>query len=186
MSIICTCGHASGPMCNGANGCPFNATDGMPKTKLKTWVERLAEEQAKQKELLAKDNTQLPAEVIKREQQLENDPGVSIAYVEGFKEGRTLCATEYALKLQEANAEIDRLKRWQKEAQELLNPIFSYGQSKESGIMVGERITHVVLERAKKFESVCVLLEKAMKHVNRKAHKELINEIKTFLDGTKE
>lgn len=53
MSIICTCGKASGPMCNGANGCPFNATDGMPAPK--TWKERLAQEQAKQKELLARE-----------------------------------------------------------------------------------------------------------------------------------
>lgn len=35
MSIICTCGKASGPMCNGAKGCPLNATDGMPAPKAK-------------------------------------------------------------------------------------------------------------------------------------------------------
>jgi hypothetical protein len=48
MSIICTCGKASGPMCNGAVGCPLNGMDGVPAPKRKTWKERLAEEQAKQ------------------------------------------------------------------------------------------------------------------------------------------
>jgi hypothetical protein len=61
MSIICTCGRASGPMCNGADGCPLNDTDGMPAPKIKTWSERLAEEQAKQQELLSKEcNCSIP------------------------------------------------------------------------------------------------------------------------------
>lgn len=47
MSIICTCGKASGPMCNGADGCPLNGMDGVPAPNKKTWKERLAEEQAK-------------------------------------------------------------------------------------------------------------------------------------------
>jgi len=48
MSIICTCGKASGPMCNGASGCPLNGMDGVPAPKRKTWKERLAEELARQ------------------------------------------------------------------------------------------------------------------------------------------
>lgn len=64
MSIICTCGHAPGPMCNGTPGCPLSATDGMPAPKIKTWKERLAVEQAKQAtEKQMTNKTQLPEEV---------------------------------------------------------------------------------------------------------------------------
>lgn len=58
---------------------------------------------------MSKDNTQLPAEVVKRQQQLEDDPWVSIAYIEGFKEAKNLVATEYATKLQQTKQMLFRL-----------------------------------------------------------------------------
>ena len=54
-------------------------------------------------------DTQLPAEVLKRERQLLNDQGVSIAYIEGFREGAMLTNTEYATKLNEARALIGKM-----------------------------------------------------------------------------
>ena len=51
MSIICTCGKASGPMCNGADGCPHNGP-------FENWNKSLA----KQQQMNTNPNTQLPDE----------------------------------------------------------------------------------------------------------------------------
>jgi len=115
-------------------------------------------------------------------------------------------ATEYAIKLHQAeqeikylrgdievrdydikeyNKEIKELKQWKKEATELLQPILDYGQSKESGILVGGHITKIVLERCKQYQAARALLEKFISRHEGGLLPDrfLYNEIKTFLDG---
>lgn len=69
-------------------------------------------------------------------------------------------ATAYAVKLQEAQQEIERLKQWKSEASTLLDPILKYGQSKEANIPLGESITDTVLERCKRYDQSQQEIEK--------------------------
>lgn len=151
------------------------------------------------------NNTQLPAEVERQIEQRAHDAASSLYSPNNYNEftsyqaGYTKCATEYATKLHQERQENAELKRWKDEAQELLNPILEYGQSKEAGIGLGESITEVVLERCKRYEQEQQDLKKAKRLLNRcynnfigaaemaenNIDKRLMTEIKTFLDGTK-
>lgn len=134
-------------------------------------------------------NTQLPAEVVEEIKNKANskykEHGLirMISRREGFMDG----ATEYATKLHTVEQENTQLKQWKKEAAELVNPIFSYGQSKEANIPLGESIINVILERCKKFDAARTLLEKfkSRHEAGLLPDRFIYDEIKTFLDGTK-
>jgi hypothetical protein len=83
--------------------------------------------------------------------------------------------------------ENERLQQWKSEASELVNPIFSYGQSKEANIPLGESITVVVLDRCNKFNQAKQLLIEVlvMNEMWGDLPGEFINKVKPFLDGTK-
>lgn len=125
-----------------------------------------------------------------------NRAAASYYSIKNYMIGRGVCwpyerpplPTEYAIKLHEAQQEIAQLKRWKMEASELLNPILDYGQSKEAGIPLGESITAVMLKRCKQAKEARILLEKVIyRHEGGLLPDRLLyNEIKSFLDGTKQ
>ena len=123
------------------------------------------------------DNTQLPAEVDKRQQQLEDDPGVSIAYIEGFKEAKNLVATEYATKLHHAQQEIEsltnQLKNHSKVADENMKLLRQENEDKDLLI----EMYNVKHNKAR------ALIEKMNAKYGALHHEALANEIKQFLDG---
>lgn len=132
------------------------------------------------------DKTQLPAEI---ENKIFN---VLICHTHASravasKELAQLFAAEYAKKLQQAEQEIEQLKRWKMEAVELLNPILEYGQYKEAAIPSGQSITNVVLERCKRLDAAHALLSKFISRheAGLLPDRFIYDEIKTFLDGTK-
>jgi hypothetical protein len=102
-------------------------------------------------------------------------------------------ATAYAVKLHEAQQEIERLKGWKSEASTLLDPILNYGQSKEANIPLGESIIDKVLERCKRYDQSKQILKEAENFIKgitafigqTEKGEYLLTEIKTFLDGTK-
>lgn len=53
---------------------------------------------------------------------------------------------------------IELLERWKKEAQELLNPIFDWGQKK---LPLGTSITKEALRRAKEYDTLVDILDEA-------------------------
>jgi hypothetical protein len=142
-------------------------------------------------------DTQLPAEVLdKITQEAEaiynkldsaardyDEYEYGLPMFEKCKEPIERVLTEYASKLHQEQQENAQLKQWKKEAQELLNPILDYGQSKEAGIPLGESITVVVLERCKRFENAGKLFKKIIDLYDLTPEDDLYNEIKTFLDG---
>jgi flagellar biosynthesis/type III secretory pathway protein FliH len=143
------------------------------------------------------NNIQLPADVLDELEAAAQDKYTKMAenaedikddaYAQGYAEGWHTGATEYATKLHQAEQENTDLKRWKAEANELLNPILNYGQSKEAAIPIGASITKTVLERCKHVDAARTLLEKFIsRHEGGLLPDRFIyNEIKTFLDGTK-
>lgn len=139
-------------------------------------------------------NTQLPAEVLEeiklkaeeyanRHINGRSQPEVWEIVFKANEAG----ATEYASKLHQVEQENAQLKQWKAEASTLLKPILDYGQSKEANFPLGESITTTVLERCKKHDTASTLLKKVVEKYGHlyEWNSGIINEIKTFLDGTK-
>lgn len=82
-----------------------------------------------------------------------------------------------------AQEEIEQLKRWKMEAVELLTQIHSYVH-KNMEVSLGQCNVKLVIDRCKQYETACAILEKAIAMDEIRDH-DLMNEIKTFLDGTK-
>lgn len=146
-------------------------------------------------------DTQLPAEVSKqikadakayshqRDKDLEGKKYIHKRTCSYF--GYTHGATPYAVKLLEAQQEIERLKVWKREASTLLDPILNYGQSKEANIPLGESIIDKVLERCKRHDKAQAIIKEAEDFTKgivafigqTEKSENLLTEIKTFLDG---
>jgi hypothetical protein len=128
------------------------------------------------------NNTQLPAEVIKKIEKDSQDYAAVYPFP-GSLMGYKYAATEYATKQLQEQQEIEQLKQWKAEASALLNPILDYGKSKEAGIPLGESITSVVLERCKQYDTARTLLESVLPLLP--GTSPIHDNIQTFLDGTR-
>lgn len=93
-------------------------------------------------------------------------------------------STEYALKWQEAQQDIESLRRWKMEAAEMLSQIHAYAH-KNMEVELGQCNVRAVIERCKQFDAARALLEKFISRheAGLLPDRLLYTEIKTFLNG---
>jgi hypothetical protein len=85
----------------------------------------------------------------KKVAELEND----IYEGKGQIESLDLAAMRQSELVQRQQLEIDNLKLWQKEAMDLLNPLFAYGAGSKE-IKLGQCITAFILDRLKRYDAL--------------------------------